>query len=132
MPSEITHEEHGRGVIITLTGVVSGDDIRQANRHIYAEERLGKLRYQIWDLTEAEDVDLSSDDLRSFAVQDMAATQTNPDQIGAIVGNPEVLQGLDRIYHVYGDVWAGLRSQTFPTMAAAREWVTSTMAENTE
>jgi hypothetical protein len=125
MPGEISYENQGAGVVITWTGPISGDEVKEINKQIYAKERLDKLRYQIWDFTKADRLDISTQDVRDFAMQDRTAAQTNPDQIAAIVGSAEFFKGYDQIFHIYEDVWAGFESRTFSTVAEAREWVAS-------
>ena len=125
MPGEISYENQGAGVVITWTGPISGDEVKEINRQIYAKERLDKLRYQIWDFTKADRLDISNQDVREFAMQDRSAAQTNPDQIAAIVGSAEFFKGYDQIFHIYADVWAGFESRTFSTVAEAREWIAS-------
>ena len=128
MPSKISYEKGGAGVVISWTGCVSGNEIKRVNETIYAKERLEKLRYQIWDFTQADRLDISSHQVYEFAMQDKKAAQTNPDQIAAIVGSATFFSGYDRIFHIYGEVWSGFTSKTFSTMAVAREWISSMIA----
>lgn len=129
MPSKISYEKEGAGVIITWSGCVSGDEIKRVNASIYAEGRLEKLRYQIWDFTQADRHDVSNQEVYEFALQDRAAARTNPDQIAALVGSARFFSGYDRIFHIYEQVWSGFTSKTFFTMEEAREWISSMIAE---
>ena len=129
MPSKISYEKGAAGVVISWTGCVSGNEIKRVNETIYAKERLEKLRYQIWDFTQADRLDISSHQVYEFAMQDRIAAQTNPDQIAAIVGSETFFSGYDRIFHIYGEVWSGFKSKTFSTMAEAWEWISSMIAE---
>jgi len=129
MPSTIRFEQQGAGVVITWTGVVSADEIKQANEHIYAKEHLDKLHYQIWDFTNAERLDITQEDLRDFAMQDNAAVQENPNQFAVIVGSQALFRGYDRLFEIYEEVWSGIKIKTLSTVEEARAWLSSEMEQ---
>jgi hypothetical protein len=114
---------------VTWTGVAAGDEIKKANGSIYAEGLLDRLRYQIWDFTQATCLDISHRDVRALALQDRKASETNPNQVVALVGSREFFIGYDAILHIYEQEWSGFKSKTFSSMAEARQWVSSLAAE---
>jgi hypothetical protein len=129
MAGQVSYEEEGSGVVVTWTGAATGEELKKVNESIYAEGRLDRLRYQIWDFTKADHLDVSHQDLRALALQDRKAAETNPNPVIAIVGSREFFVGYDALFHVYEEGWSGFKSKTLPTMAEARQWVSSIAAE---
>jgi hypothetical protein len=127
MPSQISYEGNGSGVVVTWAGVVCGEELKKVNECIYAEAELEKLRYQIWDFTEADRVNLSYEDIRELAMRDREAAEVNPDIVVAIVGKRTLFVGFDALFHVYEQEWSGFKSRSFETLAEARKWVSSLM-----
>ena len=127
MPGKIVYENQGKGVVIIWNGSISGEGLKMVNTQIYTEGGLEKLRYQIWDFTNAEGLEITGQDLRHLAIQDKVASETNPKQIIAIVGNNELFRGYDRLFHIYESVWSEYKSKTFSSMVEARKWISSTM-----
>jgi len=123
MPFRIEYEEGGTGILVTWTGTVTAEEIRELNRIIYANDSPGRIRYQIWDFTKADRHNLTVRDLREFAMQDKAGAQRHPDQIGVFVGSRDFFSGYDQIFHIYEEVWSGLKSRTFATVDDARKWI---------
>ena len=130
MPGKIVYENQGKGVVIIWNGSISGEGLKMVNEQIYAEGRLEKLRYQIWDFTNADDLQITEHDLRNLAIQDKTASEKNPNQIIAIVGSGELFNGYDRLFHIYEGVWSEYKSKTFSNMVEARKWISSAMDES--
>ena len=128
MPGKVNFEKDGKGVLITWVGAITGDEIKEINVFIYNKERLDKLRYQIWDFSRADRLNISIKDIREIAMQDKIAAQTNPDQVVAIVGSEGFFNGYDRIFHIYEEIWSGYQSRTFASVAKARKWIASLVA----
>ena len=127
MPGKIVYENQGEGVVIIWGGSISGEGLKMVNAQIYTEGGSEKLRYQIWDFTNAEGLEITDHDLRDLAIQDKIASETNPKQIIAIVGSIELFRGYDRLFHIYEGVWSDYKSKTFRSMVEARKWISRTM-----
>lgn len=125
MAYQINFENQGRGVALEFSGAVSGAEIIEAAGRMYREDARGLLRYQIVDLTRATALDISEEQLRQIALLDKQASNRNPDQIVALVGNQEIFAGSDRRYAVYAEVWAGFETEFFTTLEEVREWLAS-------
>ena len=125
MSYTIEIERDGRGVVVTFTGEVSGKEAIEANGAMYEKDPNGKFEYQIWDHSNVTGFDVSPDELRSIVLQDYSASTVNPEQIVAVVGRPEILEGLDDVYRMFAGVWTQFESRTFDTMSEARDWVDS-------
>jgi len=123
MPYNITFENNGCGVVVAWQGIVLGIEILAANTALYAKAQRHLLRYQIWDFSSVAAVKYSEDHLRGAAMQDQRAAQEGPQQLIAIVGSRELLQGAARRYAVYAKLWAGFESRAFTNMTQARAWL---------
>jgi hypothetical protein len=129
MSSEVKFENQGTGVVVTYTGVVTGEDIRAMNAYIYASDHLPRIRYQLFDFTKADRLEVTNEDVRFFAMQDKAASEQNPHMIGAIIGDMSLYQGYERIFRVYSQIWSGIPTEFFTTIEEGRAWVASRLKE---
>lgn len=123
MPYEIQFEDLGRGVLVTLVGSITGEELIAANEAMYSQDRDHRLRYQIWDHTSLERLDLSEKELRFLAMQDREAAAESPDQIVALVGSRKMLKEIEKVYSVFSEAWSGFESGRFRTVPDARRWV---------
>lgn len=113
------------GIIISLHGAVTGDEIFSLNRQIIDNEGFPLWRYQIWDFTGIETIDVSFGQLRSFVFQDSVASRINPHCRIAIVTRKTAHTGLDSVFHLLAEEWGGYTSATFHSIRAARKWATA-------
>jgi hypothetical protein len=123
MPNKIIFEP--KGVVVTLFGIVRGDEIYVLNEKLMAEPFFAQWRYQIWDFSDVDEVEVSVDQVRDFAVQDTRAAGLSPNQRIAIIPRKSSNSGLDRVFHVMEGVWGAYESKTLPTVEDAREWAMS-------
>lgn len=122
MPHAISIEGKTPGIIITLTGIIHGSEIRALNEQLMASAGFAHWRYQIWDFSRIDDIDITIDQIREFAIQDAQAVKLNPNQKIAIIPRPSPNSGLDRVFHVMEGVWGGYPSKTYFNLEAARAW----------
>jgi hypothetical protein len=120
MTHQIEHEPNG--LVISFSGLVTGDEIFALNEYLVVQETFPQWHYQIWDFSHVERIEISSEQLRSFAIQDSIAAQKNPDLKVGIIPRRKLPSGLDRIFHIFEEAWEGFESKTFPTVEAARKW----------
>ncbi|MBN2415648.1 hypothetical protein JXO52_07390 [bacterium] len=123
MPYTVHDQPEGPGVLIVLSGTVTGSDIYQLNETLMDHVSFSSWRYQIWDFCGIEKLETSFDDLRSFAMQDAKAAAVNPDQKVALVYPVTPPSGRDRLFHVLSEVWGGFSSRTFHSLDEAKQWV---------
>ena len=122
MPYELTMEPDHLGIVVTLSGVVPGDEIYRLNEQLMADEWFAHWRYQIWDFVDVQRLDASFDQLRAFAMQDGIAAGISPGQRIALISPPPPIRRLDRVFHIFQAVWGGYESKTFYDLEAARAW----------
>ena len=96
---------------------------------MYQQDQKHQLRYQIVDCSQATDLTVTENQLRTIALLDSKAASKNPDQIVALIGKRQFFQGTDRRYAIYAKVWSGFESQTFLTLPEARQWVSRMLPE---
>ena len=77
--------KESEGIIITLYGLITGDEIRSLNHKLITSKNFPKWLYQIWDFSKAEQSDLSLGDLRSIVFQDTIAADNHPNVKVAII-----------------------------------------------
>jgi hypothetical protein len=112
------------GVVITLYGIITGDGLRSLNFKIMADIDFPIWRYKIWDFSNAEEVELSFDDLRSFAFQDSIAAGGNPNVKIAIIPGQHQRSGIDDVFNLLSKQLGGYESRSFKNVKSAKEWVT--------
>ncbi|MFP6759858.1 MAG: hypothetical protein VCC99_16840, partial [Alphaproteobacteria bacterium] len=91
MPFELIWEPEG--VVIQYAGVVTDDDIRQANLDLFDDPRFETLKYEICIYTDITALDRSSEIVRWVAEFDLPASQRNPSICVAVVGEQPLLKG---------------------------------------
>ena len=122
MPNQIIPEPDASGVVIVLTGTIQGREIHDLNEALMATPAFVNWRYQIWDFSGVDGVEVSVDDIREFAMQDAAAARLNPRQRIAIIPRHKAYSGLDKVFHVMEGIWGAYESKTFFDLDAARAW----------
>ena len=124
MPIELTYTEDN-GIILKGRGVITGTEITEANKKIYATPELIKnIAYQIGDFTEIEGLDISSDYVRKLAEEDKRAAQINPKILMAVVGEKDLIYGLLRMWQAYVDD-PPFESELFRNIKDAEDWIAS-------
>jgi len=122
MPLSVEFEQDGLGVLVTPTGEMDTARFAQQNTGFYTSEILEKLRYQIVDLREVENVDIDLVSIQKLAETDKAVAQIIPGLKIAIVVNAGVMEGIAQIYQRYAKQ-DNLKTQVFHSLPAARAWV---------
>ena len=122
MPHKLSNESNRLGVVITFSGIVDADEINKLHTQIKSDELFLQWRYQIWDFSNAKELNISFDDIRHFAIQDRVAASKNPNQRIALIPRKFTHRGLDRMFHILEGVWGAYESKTFWDVDTAREW----------
>jgi hypothetical protein len=125
MPHKLKKESKGLGFVITFSGIIEVDEINKLHNQIKSDKLFPKMLYQIWDFSEVEELNISFDNIRNFAIRDSIAAKENPNQRIAIIPRKYTYQGLDKMYHVLEKVWGAYESETFFDVDTARKWCKS-------
>ncbi|MFO8024396.1 hypothetical protein [Thiohalophilus sp.] len=134
MPGTIQMENNHQGVLLKMSGLVSGREIIDLNREIYARDPEEKLRYQIWDFTGANRMEVSPEELHIITLEDKEEAARNPNQLVALVGSPRQLNGVDVTYQVFSQTWIGdgFQSESFRNLHEARQWIEHVLSSRFE
>ncbi|MCE0558357.1 MULTISPECIES: hypothetical protein [unclassified Motilimonas] len=122
MPLSIKRLNDG-GVIIQATGVINVNDIREIKSTLYTDNHsIKNIHYQILDYSQAQDLDLSHEDIWKMALRDKEALQINPHMLIAVISEKDVIYGLSRMWNAYTET-TPLNTGVFRDLANAEEWV---------
>jgi len=123
MPITNTITDNGSGVITTLTGDVSGDELISAQKERYSTtKKVLLLKYILADFTDANKLDLSSNHIMQCSDLSMCASNENPNICIAAVMNSDLGYGLSRMWQAYTDniPW---NAKVFRTRNEAEDWL---------
>lgn len=120
MPYEILWKD--KGIIWTFYGVVTALDTRQANLDTFGDPRFVDLCYQIVDISNVEQFNLTSDDVEEAGALDEAASISNKHIIVALVAASD---NAVKIATMYQSVMRQAKwpVEIFRTMEDAKEWI---------
>ncbi len=122
MPIDVTFLDDG-GVVFKGSGCVTFDDVANANHRIYASpDQIRKIAYQICDYSDATDIDLSAEQVRTLALQDADAARANPAMLLAVVGQQDFVFGMLRMWELYAEP-SSVRTRVCRTVDEARRWI---------
>ncbi len=128
MPVEIKYIDDSYGIEMIGTGVVTGEEIYNAAKEFYSGDTPLKLKYQIANFANADDFDVSSEDIERISGQEIMASETNPNRIIAVVGKQDLIFGLSRMWegHVFG---FGFETMVFRDREEAIIWINEKISE---
>ena len=122
MPMSITYIGDG-GIISRGEGVVTGSEINEVNDIIYeSPDKIKKIIYQICDLTNVSDLDISTSELEVFSIQDKKASKINPNMVIAVVGEKDITFGLARMWEAFS-YDSPFETMVFRKMEDAQQWI---------
>jgi hypothetical protein len=122
MPAEIHVSEGGRVAIFKCEGVVTSEELINANAAMYDRCDPARMEVQLVDFVGATRIIIDSDDLRELATQDIDAAGTGFDCRIAIVAPDPVIFGVCRMWQVFVET-SGFQTAVFRDMAEALEWL---------
>lgn len=110
------------GVRYAYSGKTTDEDLRSSREEVYSNPAFAKLRYQIVDATNVDNLLITAECMQELAATDVRVGHQNPDLRVCIVAPRDVLYGMARMYGSLADdsPWAlGI----FETLEEARAWV---------
>ena len=123
MPITNTYTDKGFGVITTLSGDVSGDELITAQKERYSStKKILLLKYILADFTETNNLDLSSNHVLQCGNLSISASNENPNICIVAVMNSDLGYGLSRMWQAYTDdiPW---NANVFRTRSEAEDWL---------
>lgn len=125
MSHKLSRESNGIGLVVTLSGIVEGDEIDKLLDQINSEDSFLQLRYQIWDFSQAEDLNISIDQVQDFAMKTAIASGKNPKQRIAIIPRKTSHNVLGKTFNTFDKVWGDFESKSFRDFDIAMDWAKS-------
>ncbi|HUK61360.1 MAG TPA: hypothetical protein VLV50_19165 [Stellaceae bacterium] len=123
MPIRIEYSDAGRGVTLIGEGVVTADDLLNANKEIYSRDLAAEpYDYGLFDSSGITAMPVSTDGMEALANRVMAVSGKMHDFTIAIFANSDAVS-------TYGQIWqfltgkSGWRSQIFRSRADAIAWL---------
>ena len=124
MPVQTDLTSDRLGVIVTCSGLVTGEDLVEANAQVGA---CVNCQYQLWDFSAISQVQVSADAIHRLALQDADIPEWSSLEKIAVVGADESVEELTRVYELYSAAWIGRRRRyevrQFSTRKAAERWL---------
>lgn len=119
MPFELVWER--RGVYRRYFGDVTIAERRQSFDQICADPRFDELRYALTDYLDVATYEITQEATVEIAALHVAPLRTNPDiLIAAVVVDEHIIAAID---HFISTKFISGPYRTFPTVAAARAWI---------
>lgn len=115
-------EFNGRGVTLVFTGVITSQEIYDANTSIITHPEFTSLRYQLCIFHSVKDFQLSTAEVMSTAHRDVKAAKLNADVKVAIVTDSTLVYGLGRMYDAFSDE-SPWETEIFWKVEEAHEWL---------
>ena len=118
MPVKINIIEDGIGIEFILTGRITGNEIIEANNKIYTKECLRRLKYKLIDRSDCTDYNITPEELKFIANQDIHASQINSNVTVIIISKTELQYGMSRMWQVFSGE-TGFKSELFKDRESA-------------
>jgi len=112
------------GVIWKFSGTLTGDDIFRSSTEVYGDPRFDSMHFQLLDMIDVTDFDVSDDIIEEVSVMDLAASSTNPYLIIALIGSDKQIERLVSLYENTTGT-APWKTAIFETFEDARDWILS-------
>lgn len=122
MSHKLIKEADGRGVVITLSEIVEADEVDKLQQQINSDESFPQLLYQIWDFSQAKEINISIEQIENIAMQVAVASSKNPKLRIAIIPRKTSHNILGKTFHTFEKVWGAYESKSFRDVITAREW----------
>ncbi len=131
MPIDITYMDGRKGAVFAGSGRLKGAEFIAADNEIFARDfATDPLLYVLFDTDHATAVDVTSDDVRAIAEQDLRVSGHVPDLVIAIYAQESLTFGLARMWQTYVQQ-SGWVTNVFRDRAAAVTWLKGEVAART-
>jgi hypothetical protein len=122
MSHKLIKESGGLGIVIAFTGVVQAQDVDKLQKQINSDDGFTQLRYQIWDFSKADEINISMDEIQDIAMQTAVAASRNPKLRIAIIPRKTSQNVLGKTFQTFEKVWGPYEAKSFRDIDLARDW----------
>jgi hypothetical protein len=125
MPLEVKYINDGVGVLYIVAGKITGKEIIIADQiQLDNIERLKKKKWHLSDFSEAEEIDITNEELRQMAELDKTMVSTTGLNISAVVANEGLMFGLGRMWEIFVEInKVNWHTRIFKTRLEAEVWL---------
>jgi len=117
-----------KGVIWNFYNTMTADDLYESSTAVYGHPDFDGMRFQIVDMTQVQEVTIDEDSMEMITGMDLAASQTNPYIVVAVVGSDDKIKQLVDIYESV-DNGAPWKTEVFSQRTEAIAWINSIYPE---
>lgn len=111
------------GFLLEHSGLITGDEIDQANQCFFSDPRSDTARYQIIDCSLVTEVDISVHDMSRTAAYDLGASRSNPQiKLAFVSTHPDMTLAIEKYITVSKNLKTSWRFGIFEDIERAREW----------
>ena len=131
MPISVKYLDRGLGFIFMGEGLVTGDDIINANKIIFAsKDRMIKYKYGLIDYSNIRQFNVSSSEIAIIASQDKKASQYIPVGVLAVAAQKDLEFGLARMWEMIVEN-SGIQWETmvFRSRKDAEAWIKASVKD---
>ncbi len=114
-------EWSGNNIIVKITGTLTFTDIMNASNCVYGDPRFDEMRYQLIDMRELQNFEVSRDDLKIFSAIDSRSCYWNNDLKIAYLTDNQSFVDIINIYRKYMED-TNWEISIFDSMDAALDW----------
>ena len=131
MPISFRLVSGGRGVVYEASGVLTGREVIAANKQNFARDLVANpMLFGFFDCNSITGVNISTDELREMAAQDIAAAQRMGNRaIVAVYAKNDLPYALARMWMVFVEA-SGWETNAFRDKSAALAWLQARVAAN--
>ena len=110
------------GVYVKFSGVVTAQDLIDANNYVLSNANFESINYQIFDFLHVDDFKVTSHDITLIAMMDKSQIESKKEMKIAILTMNNYVKELTLEYDQFmtGSDW---ETKIFETAEAAKEWV---------
>ena len=111
-----------KGVYVKFRGVVTAQDLIDANNYVLSNANFESINYQIFDFLQIDDFKITSHDITIIATMDKSQTESKEVMKIAILTVNNYVKEITSEYDQFmiGSDW---ETKIFETAEAAKEWV---------
>ncbi|MFC2096320.1 hypothetical protein ACFLQ3_01305 [Bacteroidota bacterium] len=113
-----------KGVYLKFRGVVTAQDLIDANNYVISNVNFEEIDYQIFDFLHIDDFKVTTYDINIVASMDKSQTEFKKKMKVAIVTQDDYVKEITSEYDQFmtGSDW---KTEIFPSYEKAKEWVES-------
>lgn len=124
MSIKIKFENSGKGVVYTCSGIVTGNELIDANNTIISNPN---IIYQICDVSKAKDIRIDVEQMHAIAIQDNSYPPDSKLSCVVFIGDLSKWKTLYDSYEQMSKEWVGRRTNftttVFDNIKDARAWL---------